>query len=156
LLRFIQTSLILAFFGSTILASGSEISLEDYYPLRILISNQYENDTVRCQLVLAHFVTYDLNRIEPGKEISISIVLSPIDSTLFYNQSGKLMAIEDLFCGLHSDWSTTRQELSLTPLQDRASASLSFRCTVDSGFLCTVTEHDSEKTTSTLNAESEG
>ena len=156
MLRFFQTSLILAFFGSTILASGSEISLEDYYPLRILISNQHENDAVRCQLVLAHFVTYDLNRIEPGNEISISVVLSPIDSTLFYNHSGKLMAIEDLFCGLHSDWSITRQELSLTPLQDRESASLSFRCTVDSGFLCTVIELDSEKTTSTLNAESEG
>jgi hypothetical protein len=83
-------------------------------------------------------------------------VLSPIDSTLFYNHSGKLMAIEDLFCGLHSDWSTTRQELSLTPLQDRESASLRFRCTVDSGFLCTVTELDSERTTSILNAESEG
>ena len=154
--RFIQTSLFLAFFGSTILVSGSELSLEDYDPLRISISNQHENDAVRCQLVLAHFVTYDLNRVESGKEISFSILLSPIDSTLFYNHSGKLMAIEDLFCGLHSDWSTTRQELSLTPLQTKGSASLNFRCTVNPGFLCTVVELDSEKTMSNLSAESEG
>jgi hypothetical protein len=94
-------------------------------------------DSIRCQFVLAHFVTYDFEKVLPNDTLSIPVILRQSDRTIFYVYAGKRMAVEDLFCGLDAHWSSTRKELTLTPLQSMLDESLDFDCGLDRDLFCT-------------------
>ena len=134
--RLFQICLTLGYIGMT--AHAAEDNPESNHLLNrtIVISNDHIDQSVRCQLVLAHFVTYDPVNIAPKDTLLIPVELRNSDRTIFYLYAGTYMAIEDLLCGFDSNWSLTRRELSLTPLQSLTVESLHFTCGFNQSFFC--------------------
>ena len=119
----------------------SEYQLIDPRSVYLSITNFHASEPVRCQFVLAHFVTYDPPVLLSGETLVVHITLEKDNSTLFFVHSGKPMAIEDLFCALDSAWSETRLELSLTPLQSSTTPRLAFFCGIELQFSCVIEDH---------------
>ena len=113
-------------FNSGIAEAKDQHQVFDPISVYVSITNFHPSEPVRCQFVLAHFVTYDPPILSSGETLVTSISLEQDSSTLFLVHTDKPMAIEDLFCALDSDWSDTRLELSLTPLQNAAKTHLAF------------------------------
>jgi hypothetical protein len=116
--------------------AANQHRLFDPTPIYVSITNFHASESVRCQFVLAHFVTYDPPILLPGETLVTSITRGQDDSTLFLVQSGKAMAVEDLFCALDSAWSDTRMELSLAALQTNTTPHLVFSCGIEPEFSC--------------------
>ena len=133
-------------FGYCVITTGladNRPELTQHLPRSIVIVNSHMTHSIRCQFVLAHFVTYDFVKVLPNDTLSIPVILRQSDRTIFYVYSGKHMAVEDLFCGLDAHWSSTRTELTLTPLQSMLGESLGFDCGLDRDLFCTyVTPED--------------
>jgi hypothetical protein len=124
--------------NSGIAEAKSEYRFIDPNPVYVSITNFHSSESVRCQLVLAHFVTYDPPVLLAGETLVIPITLEQHNSTLFLVDSGSPMAIEDLFCALDSAWSDTRLELSLAPLQSSTTPHLIFSCGIELQFSCII------------------
>ena len=134
-----QLFLWLIIFDSAVADPKNEHRFVDPAPVYVTISNFHVSESVRCQFVLAHFVTYDPPVLHSGETLVVPITLEQDNSTLFLVNSAQPMAIEDLFCALDSAWSDTRLELSLAPLQSSTITHLTFSCGVDLQFSC-ITE----------------
>ena len=114
--RLFQICLTLGYVGMTAPAADDNPESNHLLNRTIVISNNHIDQSVRCQFVLAHFVTYDPVNIAPNDALLIPVELRNSDRTIFYLYAGTYMAIEDLLCGFDSNWSLTRRELALTPL----------------------------------------
>jgi hypothetical protein len=125
-------------FNSEIAGAKNEYQFIDSSPAYVSITNLHTSKSVRCQFVLAHFVTYDPPTILSGETLVVPIAIEQDNSTLFLVDSSKPMAIEDLFCALDSAWSDTRLELSLVPLQSSTTAYLTFFCGIELQFSCII------------------
>jgi hypothetical protein len=130
-------------FWLVLLVSGtaeakSEYQFNDPNPVYVSITNFHVSESVRCQFVLAHFVTYDPPVLLSGETLVVPITLEQDNSTLFLLDYGKPMAIEDLFCALDSAWSDTLSELSLAPLQNSTAENLTFSCGIELQFSCVI------------------
>ena len=125
-------------FNSEIAGAKSEYQFIDPNPTYISITNLHTSESIRCQFVLAHFVTYDPPMILSGETLVVPITIEQDNSTLFLVNSSKPMAIEDLFCALDSAWSDTRLELSLAPLQRSTMPHLTFSCGIELQFTCVI------------------
>ena len=123
---------------SAVAEAKNEYQFVDPAPVYITISNFHFSESVRCQFVLAHFVTYDPPVLLSGETLVVPITLEQDNSTLFLDNSAQPMAIEDLFCALDSTWSDTRWELSLAPLQRSTTANLIFSCGAELQFTCII------------------
>lgn len=123
-------------FGYTTANAANQDRLFDLNPIYVSITNFHASESVRCQFVLAHFVTYDPPILLPGETLVTSITRGQDNSTLFLVYSGKAMAVEDLFCALDSAWSETRVELSLAALQTTTTPHLAFSCGIEPQFSC--------------------
>ena len=124
--------------NSAIAEAKNEYQFIDPNPAYVSITNFHSSESVRCQLVLAHFVTYDPPLLLAGETLVVPIMLGQDNSTLFLVDSGNPMAIEDLFCALDSAWSETRLELSLTPLQSSTTPRLAFFCGIELQLTCII------------------
>jgi hypothetical protein len=124
--------------NSGIAGAKSEYQFIDPNPTYVSITNVHTTESVRCQFVLAHFVTYDPPIILSGQTLVVPITIEQDNFTLFLVDSGRPMAIEDLFCALDSAWSDTRLELSLAPLQSSTTAYLTFSCGIELQFTCII------------------
>ena len=102
----------------------------------IVISNNHIDQSVRCQFLLAHFVTYDPVNIAPNDALLIPVELRNSDRTIFYLYAGTYMAIEDLLCGFDSNWSLTRRELSLILHRVLILSIQNFTCGFNQSFFC--------------------
>ena len=127
-------------FDSAVAETKNQHRFVDPAPVYVTISNFHVSESVRCQFVLAHFVTYDPPIILSGQTLVVPITIEQDNFTLFLVDSGKPMAIEDLFCALNSAWSDTRLELSLTPLQSTTTTHLEFSCGIQLQFSCIIEE----------------
>ena len=123
-------------FSYTAANAANQHRLFDPNPIYVSITNFHASESVRCQFVLAHFVTYDPPILLPGETLVTSITIGQDNSTLFLLHSGKAMAVEDLFCALDSAWSDTRMELSLAALQTNTTPHLVFSCGIEPEFSC--------------------
>jgi len=80
---------------------------------------------LRCQLVLAHFVTQDIPPIPPGNKFVIALERDVDEGTLIFRHAGgQSMAIENVLCGLMGAWRETRADLDLTDLRAGETAEL--------------------------------
>ncbi len=86
-------------------------------PVRLEIANAKAAALLRCQLVLAHFVTLAPAPIGPAGRVAFELRRDP-DGSLFYpHAEGPPMALENVLCGLDEDWTATRNDLDLRPLR---------------------------------------
>ncbi len=80
---------------------------------------------LRCQLVLAHFVTQDIAPISPGDGTVIALDRDADEGTLIFRHAGgRSMALENILCGLAGDWQATRVDLDLADLRADKTAAL--------------------------------
>ena len=136
LARILQVCLIFGYAGMTTHASEDNLVVNNFLHRTIFISNDHTTEDVRCQFILAHFVTYDFVKFSQNDTLSIPVYLSNSDGTIFYFHAGNYMAIEDLLCGFDADWALTRQELSLIPFISSIDESLHFICGGDQMLSC--------------------
>ena len=121
------------------LAHGND-DREAYLLRNVQVKNQQSAHEIRCQLILAHFVTYDFSKLSSGQSLDFSIILRVPDRTLFFIHAKRTMAIENLLCGLDTNWSITKTELPLALFQTTNRQSLVFECVFNTTFLCNITE----------------
>ena len=111
---------------------------EAYLLRNVQVKNQQSHDEIRCQLILAHFVTYDFSKLSSGQSLDFSIILRVPDRTLFFVHEKRSMAIENLLCGLDTNWSITKTELPLAFFKTTNKQSLVFECVFNTTFACNI------------------
>lgn len=106
-------------------------------PVRLEIANAKSGSLVRCQLVLAHFVTLAPDKIGPDHHATIELQRDVQAGTLFYpREDGRPMALENVFCGLDDDWAATRNDLDLRRLRGGEGNRLLIVCDGEQGLAC--------------------
>ncbi|MBR45580.1 MAG: hypothetical protein CMM31_03670 [Rhodospirillaceae bacterium] len=93
-------------------------------PVSLEVVNGAEG-RLRCQLVLAHFVTQDIAPVPPGGETVIVFDRDADEGVLIFRHvGGRSMALENVLCGLAGDWRATRADLDLADLRAGESVAL--------------------------------
>jgi len=89
---------------------------------------------IRCVAVLAHFVTRDLPPIGSGRETEFTLRRNLDDGTLSYGSFGDHpMLLENLLCGVTSDWTATVRDLALSAVRSDPKRQFFFRCGLQKG-----------------------
>jgi hypothetical protein len=85
--------------------------------------------TMKCVLVLAHFVTLE-HAVTAGANISIVMQRDVVAGTLWLPRpdDGRPMMVENLLCGAADRWSETRGEVPLLPLRGDTPAQMVTIC----------------------------
>jgi hypothetical protein len=122
-------------------SQGSAALGEERAPVVLRVANSTEKAVLRCQLVLAHFMTGDLTPVGPGLVIEIDLLREVATSTLLYLGPGvRLIAVENILCGSDGDWAATRNDIDLTALRDGSTQQLQMICADRGGLSCTADE----------------
>lgn len=113
----------------------SEIETE---PVQLQISNGDIGAGLRCLVSMAHYITYDPPVIAPGKRLNIDLLRGVASNTLYFTQAGtSLMAVENIFCGQHTNWFESMFNLNLAALRSDGFHDLSIHCgNVDNALSC--------------------
>ena len=121
--RFVVTFLVLTIqSGSYVLAENSESSV------LVKVRNASQQHVFHCQLILAHFVTEDVQDVPPGAEVQIRLVREINDGTLYRVNDFSPMAVERILCGVQGRWGETQRELRIALLRQGGTATLEFDC----------------------------
>ena len=109
---------LVAFFFTAV---SAHVSAGEFKGPRTAVRLEIHNNAgspLRCQLVLAHFVTQDIAPILPGGELIIALDRDMDQGALIFRHTGgRSMAIENILCGHSGAWSETRIDLDLTGLR---------------------------------------
>ena len=106
-------------------------------PVHLEIVSATPTSSLACQLVLAHFVTQDIAPILAGGEIAIALERDLDDGTLIYlHEGGRHMALENILCGLATNWQGTRADLNLAALRTGQRAKLRIVCVASKALSC--------------------
>lgn len=108
--------------------SDSGIDPDNLQDIEVRIDNA-ATGPIRCIAVLAHFVTRTLPYIPAGGTGVIVLGRHGDDGSLSYGaREGRPMMIENILCGLDSDWSATMADLSIQTLRSGSSSRHGIRC----------------------------
>ncbi len=108
-------------------------------PIRLEIVSAAVTSRLACQIVLAHFVTQDIAPIPAGGETAIALERDLYDGTLIYrHDGGRRMAVENILCGLATNWRATRADLNLAALRAGQRATLRIICEAPKALSCTA------------------
>jgi hypothetical protein len=122
-----------------IAVQGCSAPEEERAPVVLKIDNNTNDAVLRCQLVLAHFMTGDLAPAAPGQMIEIDLQRDAATSTMLYlGPGGRLVAVENVLCGADDDWMATRNDINLTPLRAGVTQQLQIVCTERGELSCTA------------------
>ena len=106
-------------------------------PVHLEIVSATATSRLACQLVLAHFVTQDIKPIPAGGETAIALERDLDDGTLIYrHDGGRRMAVENILCGLATNWWATRANLDLAALRAGQHARLRIICEAPKALSC--------------------
>ena len=118
--------------GLTLFGLSGGAATEDYgvtRPVTVQITNATSKAALRCQLILAHFVTYEADALAKGQEATLELLRGDQDGTLIFSgKDGRQMALENLLCGFDDDWGGTQNDLNLAQLRDGTSNRLQIIC----------------------------
>lgn len=121
-------------------ASGPGLDAE---PVTLEIANATSDSALRCQFILAHFVTQEAATIGAGRMATVELRRMTTGGTLvFQRTSGEVMAVENVICGLDQDWAATRNDLVLARLRDGSRNRLHVVCGTSNGLSCAATQTD--------------
>lgn len=105
--------------------------------VRLEIVNAGAGPPLRCILVLAHFVTLEVGLIEPGQSLRLTLARDAADGVLSVRaENGKLMAVENLLCGVSGTWGRTRADVPLAALRVSALGGFRAVCSLDGRLRC--------------------
>ena len=115
---------------------GAGAAGQDRTPVVLQIAND-SGRGLRCQLILAHFMTRDLKLAAPGGAIAVDLLRETETGTLLRSDvDGRLVPVENVLCGVDSDWVTTRNDLDLTDLREGGARRLRIDCSARNGLSC--------------------
>lgn len=121
-------------------APGITAAADDPAPIVLEIANETASYVLRCQLVLAHFMTRDLKAAAPGKTLEVDLLREGATGTLLRSDlDGRLVPVENVFCGADVDWVATRNDLDLTRLRAGDLRRLRIVCADRNGLSCAAT-----------------
>ncbi|MEM7224143.1 MAG: hypothetical protein AAF495_14270 [Pseudomonadota bacterium] len=96
--------------------------------------------SIRCVMVLAHFVTKDMPPIPSGSSYTTTLIRDPDQGTLSYGSfDDHPMMLENLLCGSLSDWTTTSRDLPILNLRSAEATRFHFQCTLQDERLACAT-----------------
>lgn len=102
----------------------------DTVPVALHITNSTTDQSVRCVVSMAHYITFDLNVVRPDESLDIDLLRGVSSSTLYFKKSStRLMAVENVICGTHANWSETKRHVELSVLRSTAETELTVHCT---------------------------
>ena len=111
------------------LQSSSYVLAENYESsVLVKVRNASQQHVFHCQLILAHFVTEDVQDVPPGAEVQIRLVREINDGTLYRVNDFSPMAVERILCGVQGRWGETQRELRIALLRQGGTATLEFDC----------------------------
>ena len=120
--------------AATVGAAGLDA---DSSPVTLQIMNATAGSPLRCQLILAHFVTQDAGRIDAGGQATIGLRRSIAGGTLIYSSNGgRHMALENVLCGRDDDRAARRYDLDLAALRNGSLSSLRVVCSGQEKLVC--------------------
>lgn len=122
---------------STPAEDGSENAME---PVQLTIVNETDSD-MRCVVMLAHFVTRDVDTLAPGASEVLALERDRAGRALAYGyHDAEPMMVENLLCGAAGNWASSRADLALTAIQSGDAARYDAVCVQSDGISCAVTE----------------
>jgi len=105
--------------------------------VELTILNQ-DTSTIRCVVVLAHFVSHDVPVIVPGARATLSMMRDPGDGSLSLDRhDGRRMMVENVLCGRASDWTATRSDVPMLALRAEGVLVWETACRVRDRLVCT-------------------
>lgn len=115
---------------------GAAAAGQDKTPVVLQITND-SGRALRCQLVLAHFMTRDLKLAAPGDGIAVDLLRETETGTLLRSDvDGRWVPVENVLCGVDADWVATRNDLDLTDLREGGARRLRIDCSARNGLSC--------------------
>jgi hypothetical protein len=130
ILKFVERLSLCA--GLTLFGFSGGAAAEDYgvtRPVTVQITNATSKAALRCQLILAHFVTYEADALAKGQETTLELLRGDQDGTLIFSgKDGRQMALENLLCGFDDDWDGSQKDLNLAQLRGGTSNRLEIIC----------------------------
>jgi len=94
--------------------------------------------TLRCQLIYAHWVTFDLPTLEAGDRVQFTVQRDTATRELFVPREpdGRRMMLEGVLCGADDDWSRTLTLLDLEAVKRGEDLAFERRCAIESELSC--------------------
>lgn len=120
-------------------APGAAAIAGETAPAVLEIVNETTRAVLRCQLVLAHFMTRDLAPTAPGQALEIDLLRETASGTLLRSDlDGRLVPVENVLCGADDDWMATRNDVDLTGLRAGSLRRLRIVCVEGNGMSCSA------------------
>ncbi len=94
--------------------------------------------TLRCQIIYAHWVTFDLPTLEPGDRVQFTVQRDAATRELFVPREpdGRRMMLEGVLCGADDDWSGTLTLLDLEAVKRSEDLAFERRCAIGTQLAC--------------------
>lgn len=94
--------------------------------------------TLRCQIIYAHWVTFDLPKLDPGSYVQFDVQRDGETRELYVPREpdGRRMMLEGVLCGADDDWSETLTLLDLEAVKRGDALAFERRCAVDAQLAC--------------------
>lgn len=98
---------------------------------------------LRCVVVIAHFMSEDLEVVAPGVKVVVALEGDSTDGSLFLRSAdGRRKPIENILCGALDDWSSTRGEVPLLPLRSSSTSEVHLTCHVEGRLRCVAAHRE--------------
>lgn len=107
--------------------------------VRIVIENS-ANEPIRCVAIIAHFLTKEIGKIDSGRKVAVGYTLHEDGSLSQGHYKGKAVYIENVRCGMDTDWTRTAADIPLDLLRSKMVTSLSAVCNVEDRVSCILSE----------------
>lgn len=97
-----------------------------------------EEGVIRCQLVFAHFITRTLTTAPDSAAVSLQLSRDDDTGTLAERSSGRSMQVENLLCGISSDWQATVVDMPLSIIRSSSAHSFVGQCFLRDKLDCAI------------------
>ncbi len=85
--------------------------------------------SLRCTIILAHWVTVDVGSIASGATSAIVMTRGPQPGALHIARfDGRPMMVENILCGTERDWGNSFDQLPLLPVRDDTGSTYQISC----------------------------
>lgn len=122
---------------AALVLAGGGAALE---PLTLTIRNGAGED-LRCEAVLAHFMSETLARIAPGRSLVVTLRRDSGGVLLLAPREGRHVPLENILCGSETAWAASKSDLPLTTVRAGSGSHYQVRCALaDSRVACRVAE----------------
>lgn len=114
------------------------VDADGFVPVAISIRNDAD-EPIRCVAILAHFITRDLDPVAAG--LSGAVVLernTDLRALAYGSHNGSPMLLENILCGLDSDWTGSRTDVPLNEIRAGSSAGYLLACAGEARLSCII------------------